>query len=74
MRNGNCLVALLALMIIIWLIFMGGCQLICKKTADGLKDDPVPTAPVGFSLLQHASLHWLSGKAIVRIVGLIKGC
>ena len=46
MRNGNCLVALLALMIIIWLVFMGGCQLISKKTREGLKDKPAPTAPV----------------------------
>ena len=43
-RNGNCLVALLALMIIIWLVFMGGCQLISKKTADALKDD-APAVP-----------------------------
>ena len=45
-RNGNCLVALLALMIIIWLVFMGGCQLISKKTREGLEDKPAPTAPV----------------------------
>ncbi len=46
MRNGNCLVALLALLALIWLIFMGGCQLICKKTAEGLEDKPAPAAPV----------------------------
>jgi len=46
MRNGNCLVALLALLTLIWLVFMGGCQLIMKKTRDGLEDKPAPTAPV----------------------------
>ena len=45
MRNGNCLVALLALMIIIRLVG-GGCQLISKKTQEGLEDKPAPTAPV----------------------------
>lgn len=45
-RNGNCLVALLALFVLIWLIFMGGCQLIMKKTRDGLEDKPAPVAPV----------------------------
>jgi len=45
-RNGNCLIVLLAFMIIFWLVFMGGCQLISKKTQEGLEDKPAPTAPV----------------------------
>jgi len=45
-RNGNCLIVLIALFALIWLVFMGGCQLISKKTKEGLEDKPAPTAPV----------------------------
>jgi hypothetical protein len=45
-RKGNCLVFILAGLVLIWLIFMGGCQLIQKKTQEGLEDKPAPTQPV----------------------------
>ena len=45
-NQGNCLVALLALFALFWLVFMGGCQLICKKTEEGLQDKPATTQPV----------------------------
>ena len=41
-RKGNCLVLLLAILVLIWLIFMGGCQLIAKKTQEGLQDTKQP--------------------------------
>ena len=44
-RSGNCLTAILVILLIVWLTAWGGCQLIQKKTADGLADKPVPTAP-----------------------------
>jgi hypothetical protein len=43
---GNCLTLILAILLLIWLTCWGGCQLIQKKTAEGLEDKPVPTAPV----------------------------
>jgi len=39
MRKGHCIVNLLALFILIWLVFMGGCQLIGKMTREGLETD-----------------------------------
>ena len=45
-RKGNCLIVILAGLVICWLLFMGGCQLIKKKTAEGLAEQPAPTQPV----------------------------
>jgi uncharacterized protein YceK len=45
-RNGNCIVTLLALIILIWLICMGGCELVMKKTKEAQEDKPAPTQPV----------------------------
>jgi len=42
-RNGNCLVLILAILLIVWLTAWGGCQLIQKKTQEGLQD--TPTSP-----------------------------
>ena len=45
-RNGNCLVLILAILLLVWLTAWGGCSLIKKKTAEALEDHPAPTAPV----------------------------
>lgn len=45
-RDGNCLTLILVILLIVWLTAWGGCQLIQKKTAEGLADSPAPTAPV----------------------------
>lgn len=45
-RRGNCLILIIAIVFLVWLLGMGGCELIRKKTQDGLRDDPVPTKPV----------------------------
>ncbi len=44
-NSGNCLVLILAILLIVWLTAWGGCQLIQKKTQDALEDKPIPTAP-----------------------------
>lgn len=44
-NSGNCLVLILTILLLVWLTFWGGCSLIKKKTAEGLEDKPVPTAP-----------------------------
>jgi hypothetical protein len=41
MRQGNCLVVILAIVLLLWLMCWGGCELIKKKTSDGLAE-PVP--------------------------------
>ena len=50
-RHGNCLVLIIAIVLIIWLTAWGGCQLVKKKTQEALQDTtaPVPAAP------QHAT-------------------
>jgi hypothetical protein len=45
-RRGNCLILIIAILLLVWLTCWGGCALIKKKTADGLRDDPVSTQPV----------------------------
>lgn len=45
-NSGNCLVVIIAIVLLLWLTCWGGCALIKKKTAEGLEDKPVPTAPV----------------------------
>lgn len=45
-RRGNCLILIIAIVFLVWLLGMGGCELIKKKTQDGLRDDPVPAKPV----------------------------
>lgn len=44
-RQGNCFFLILGILLIIWLTAWGGCELIRKKTQDGLQDNPVPAAP-----------------------------
>jgi hypothetical protein len=44
-NSGNCLVLILAILLLVWLTCWGGCSLIKKKTAEGLEDKPVPAAP-----------------------------
>ena len=45
-RDGNCLIIIIVILLLVWLTCWGGCALIKKKTAEGLEDKPVPTAPV----------------------------
>ena len=45
-RRGNCLILIIAILLLVWLTSMGGCELIKKKTQEGLRDEPVPTKPV----------------------------
>lgn len=45
-RRGNCLILIIAILLLVWLTCWGGCALIKKKTQDGLRDDPVPAKPV----------------------------
>ena len=42
--RGSCLGATLFILLIIWLTAWGGCELIKKKTADGLRDEPAQGA------------------------------
>ena len=44
--QGNCLTLIVVILLIVWLTAWGGCQLIQKKTQEGLEDRPVPTQPV----------------------------
>ena len=44
-NSGNCLTLIVVVLLIVWLTAWGGCALIKKKTAEGLEDKPVPTAP-----------------------------
>lgn len=43
---GGCLNLIVVILLLTWLTCWGGCELIKKKTAEGLEDKPVPTAPV----------------------------
>jgi hypothetical protein len=47
-RRGNCLILIIAIVFLVWLLGMGGCELIKKKTQEGLNDTPapVPAKPV----------------------------
>ena len=45
-RNGNCVVIIVGITLLLWLTCWGGCALIKKKTSEGLEDKPAPTAPV----------------------------